>query len=68
MTIKDILYRYGLNYEQASEITGIPARTIQNWCLDYREPAPYMAGLMDAKISLYCQDVNYKKYLQERFG
>lgn len=68
MTIRDILDRYDLNYNQASEITGIPSRTIQNWCLDYREPAPYMADLLDAKILLYRQKSNYQKYLQERFG
>lgn len=68
MTVQDILDRYGLNYEQVSKITDIPIRTIQNWCLGYREPAPYMVKLIDSTIQLHLQIEREKQRLRERFG
>ena len=68
MTVKEILERYNLTTEQAAEITGIPMRTLQNWVLGYREPAPYMSSLIDAKIRDYRGQENYKNYLEMRFG
>ena len=38
------------NYHFVCEITGIPERTMQNWLKGYRTPAPYMVGLIQAKL------------------
>lgn len=48
--IKKIRIEYKLTQKRLSEITGIPKRTIEDWELFKRIPAPYMPDLIRSKI------------------
>ena len=41
---------YGLTQAKMSEITGIPARTLQDWENGRRKPAEYMLDLVESKL------------------
>ena len=41
---------YGLTQAKMSEITGIPARTLQDWENGRRSPAEYMLDLVESKL------------------
>ena len=42
---------YGLTQAKMSEITGIPARTLQDWENGRRSPAEYMLDLVESKLN-----------------
>lgn len=51
-SLNELFGAYGItNYHFVCEITGIPERTMQNWLRGYRKPAPYMIGLIEAKLN-----------------
>mgnify|MGYP002626271258 CR=1 FL=1 len=52
MSIKELRAYYGLTQAELSNITGIPKRTIGNWETGERKPAPYIVGLICAKLEL----------------
>lgn len=41
---------YGLTQAKMSEITGVPARTLQDWESGRRKPAEYMLDLVESKL------------------
>ena len=41
---------YGLTQAKMSEITGVPARTLQDWENGRRKPAEYMLDLVESKL------------------
>ena len=50
-SINELMTAYGItNYHFVCEVTGIPERTMQNWIRGDRKPAPYMVGLIQAKL------------------
>ena len=51
-SINELLESYGIsNWRFVCQITGIPERTMQNWLRGDRKPAPYMIGLIEAKLN-----------------
>lgn len=48
--VKELKDKSGLTYQQMQDLTGVPARTLQNWCQGCREAPLYMAPLLEAKI------------------
>ena len=50
VTIKELRINFGITQAQLSEMTGIPVRTISKWESGCRTPAPYIAGLIRAKL------------------
>lgn len=50
---KKLLDRYHLKYSDLKKITGIPERTIENWCRGYRTPPKYMLYLLKVAIIEY---------------
>ena len=50
-SINELLQAYNIsNWRFVCQITGIPERTMQNWLRGDRTPAPYMVGLIQAKL------------------
>lgn len=39
-----------MTYQEMSEKTGIPVRTLENWIGGQRKPPAYMIGLIQAKL------------------
>ncbi len=55
-SINELLEAYNIsNWRFVCQITGIPERTMQNWLRGDRKPAPYMIGLIQAKIDAEMQ-------------
>lgn len=47
---KTLRKAYGLTQAKMSEVTGIPARTLQEWENDRRTPPEYMFDLVESKL------------------
>ena len=48
---------YGLTQKEMSEITGIPARTLQDWENGRRKPAEYMLDLVESKLKEWDNEI-----------
>ena len=48
---------YGLTQSKMSEITGIPARTLQDWENGRRKPAEYMLDLVESKLKEWDNEI-----------
>lgn len=52
MQLKQLLAKYNLTQRAFADITGIPLRTVENWCRGFRELKPYIYNLIEFYLSV----------------